>query len=147
MRFQFDDGGRSEAGREGRTGDCVARAIAIAAQLPYENVYEALAAGNANQRRGKYKSSKDGKRTASHGISTKRKWFDEYMQSLGFKWTPTMFVGQGCKVHLKSDELPNGRIIVSLSRHMAAVIDGVLHDTYDCSRDEKRCVYGYYSIA
>jgi hypothetical protein len=26
-----------------------------------------------------------------------------------------------------------------------AVIDGVIHDTYDPSRDGKRCVYGYFT--
>jgi hypothetical protein len=34
---------------------------------------------------------------------------------------------------------------VVLSRHYAAVIDGVLHDVVDCSRGGTRCVYGYYS--
>jgi len=29
---------------------------------------------------------------------------------------------------------------------MAAVIDGVLHDAYDCSREGTRCVYGYYKL-
>ena len=32
-----------------------------------------------------------------------------------------------------------------LSRHMCAVIDGVIHDTYDPSRDGTRAVYGYYT--
>lgn len=147
MQFNFNDGGRKEAGRKGSTGDCVARAIAIAAQLPYEKVYDRLAIENMFERQTKRSSKSSGKLTASKGISTKRKWFNDYMEELGFKWTPTMFVGQGCKVHLKASELPAGRLIVSLSRHMAAVIDGVLNDTYDCSRDETRCVYGYYSKA
>jgi hypothetical protein len=56
-----------------------------------------------------------------------------------------MQIGSGCKVHLRSDELPIGRLVVGLSRHSAAVIDGVLHDTYDCSRRGTRCVYGYWS--
>jgi hypothetical protein len=30
------------------------------------------------------------------------------------------------------------------SRHLVAVIDGVIHDTHDCSRDGTRCVYGYF---
>lgn len=30
------------------------------------------------------------------------------------------------------------------SKHLAAVVDGVLHDTYDCTREGTRCVYGYY---
>jgi hypothetical protein len=45
---------------------------------------------------------------------------------------------------LKEDELPKGRIICRLSKHYAAVIDGVLNDTYDCSRKGTRCVYGYF---
>jgi len=40
-----------------------------------------------------------------------------YNESLGWKWTPTMRIGQGCKVHLRADELPVGRLIVSVSRH------------------------------
>ena len=55
-----------------------------------------------------------------------------------------MQIGAGCKVHLRADELPRGQLLVSLSRHSAAVIDGVLHDTHDCSRDGMRCVYGYW---
>jgi hypothetical protein len=61
------------------------------------------------------------------------------------KWTPTMQIGLGCKVHLKPDELPQGRLVVCVSRHYTAVIDGVIHDNHDCSRDETRCVYGYYT--
>ena len=56
-----------------------------------------------------------------------------------------MFIGQGCKVHLKKDELPMGILIVSCSKHITVVKDGVLHDTYDCSRRGTRCVYGYWS--
>ena len=28
-----------------------------------------------------------------------------------------------------------GRIVVQIKEHLAAVINGVLHDTYDCSRN------------
>jgi hypothetical protein len=55
-----------------------------------------------------------------------------------------MMIGTGCTVHLRSDELPGGRLIVALSRHWCAVIDGVIHDLYDCSRGGTRCVYGYW---
>lgn len=70
--------------------------------------------------------------------------YDRYMKSIGWVWVPTMKIGQGCKVHLRSEELPSGRIIVELSKHSAAVVDGVLHDLSDCSRGGTRCVYGYY---
>ena len=50
MEFNFNDGGRAKAGYKGLTGDCVARAISIAAELPYKEVYDRLAEGNATQR-------------------------------------------------------------------------------------------------
>ena len=56
-----------------------------------------------------------------------------------------MAIGSGCKVHLRADELPSGRLIVSVSKHLTAVIDGVIHDNHDPSRDGTRCVYGYFS--
>ena len=56
-----------------------------------------------------------------------------------------MGIGTGCKVHLRADELPAGRLVAALSHHMVAVIDGIIHDTYDCSREGTRCVYGYFT--
>jgi hypothetical protein len=55
-----------------------------------------------------------------------------------------MGIGTGCQVHLREDELPKGNIIVNLSKHLSCVKDGVLHDTYDCTRNGNRCVYGYW---
>ena len=69
----------------------------------------------------------------------------KYLKKLGWNWTPTMFIGQGCKVHLKKNELPGGTLIVSCSKHITVVKNGVLHDTYDCSRRGTRCVYGYWT--
>ena len=142
--FVYNDGGREAAGYKGKAGDCVCRSIAIAAQLPYQQVYDRLAEGNATQRKSKHAGKQS--RSARDGIYTHRKWFKDYMVELGFVWTPTMQIGSGCKVHLKADELPSGRLVCSLSKHLAAVIDGVVHDTYDCSRNGTRCVYGYWQI-
>lgn len=69
----------------------------------------------------------------------------KYLASFGWKWTATMRVGSGCTVHLRDGELPQGRLIVSLSRHLVAVIDGVVHDTGDPCRGGMRCVYGYWA--
>jgi hypothetical protein len=55
-----------------------------------------------------------------------------------------MGIGTGCSVHLRANELPPGRLIVSVSKHLVGVIDGVIHDTHDCSRAGDRCVYGYF---
>ena len=147
IRWVEDDGGRVSAGFKGSAGDCVTRAVAIASGRPYQEVYERLAEGNAAQRKTKRSHSNTGKRTARNGINTKRKWFKDYMTELGFEWVAAMQVGQGCKTHLRRSELPpEGHLVVSVSKHMAAVIDGVLFDTYDCSRDGSRCVYGYWML-
>ena len=143
MQFVYDDGGRAAAGFKGKAGDCVARAVAIASGRPYAEVYGRLAKETGDQRITRRTRVRGA--TARSGILTKRKWFKDYMAELGFSWTPTMKIGSGCKVHLRADELPRGRIIVALSHHYAAVIDGVIHDTYESDRDGTRCVYGYWS--
>ncbi len=140
--FVYNDGGRKAAGYKGSAGDCVCRAIAIAAQRPYQEVYDRLAEGNATQRKSKHSGKRS--RSARNGINTQRKWFKDYMLELGFIWTPTMQIGSGCQTHLTADELPTGRLVCNVSRHYVAVIDGVINDTYDCSRNGKRCVYGYW---
>jgi len=144
LEFRFHDGGREDAtGRSKRSGDCVTRAIAIASQRSYAEVWEALTEGNATQRKTK-RSPKTANRDADTGVLVKRKWFRDYMASLGFVWIPTMTIGSGCKVHLRRGELPDGRLVVAVSKHYVAVIDGVIHDTYDPSRGGNRCVYGFW---
>ena len=139
MEWQYNDGGRADAGYKGRTGDCVCRAIAIATETPYQEVYDKLNELGKKERTGKRKKDKSHARTGVYKQTIRK-----YMESIGWKWVPTMLIGQGCKVHVKASELPKGRLVLSLSKHSTAVIDGVLHDTYDCSRNETRCVYGYY---
>jgi hypothetical protein len=147
LELKIDDGGRANAGYKGMAGDCVVRSIAIAANLSYKKVYEDLYQANEIFRTTSktklarsLKQKNDSPRTGTHRVVLKK-----YLLQLGWKWTPTMFVGQGCKVHLKKDELPNGTLIVSCSKHITVVKDGVLHDTYDCSRNGTRCVYGYWT--
>lgn len=141
MRYVFNDGGRAEDGFRGTAGDCVVRAISIATQRPYLDVYKEVSGGCRDQR----VTKKAGRKvSARNGVHTNRKWFKDYMAKLGWKWVPTMTIGSGCKVHLREEELPRGRLIVMVSKHCCAVIDGVIHDTFDPSRDGTRCVYGYY---
>lgn len=144
--FQYNDGGRAASGFRGKTGDCVTRAIAIATEIPYREVYDAInqAAKSEQHRRGKVGFAAATGRGSSARTGVHKQTIRQFIESLGWKWTPTMKVGSGCKVHLRDDELPPGRLIVSVSKHLVAVIDGVIHDTHDPSRDGKRCVYGYW---
>lgn len=145
IKFVKNDGGRAASGYVGKTGDCVARSIAIVMDLPYHKVYSDLSWINATMPKTKGRKTA-GVHSAAHGIYTESVLFKRYMMRLGFIWIPTMTIGSGCLVHLRAVELPKGRIIVRVTRHLAAVIDGVLHDTHDCSRGGTRCVYGYWKL-
>lgn len=136
-----NDGGRAGSGFKGTTRDCVCRAISIASGKPYTEVYAALNEVAQDERRG---TRKRGVSSARRGVY--RATYHKYLLALGFEWTPTMRIGQGCKVHLREGEIPmRGRLVVSLSRHLVAVIDGTIHDTRDPGRDGTRCVYGFYT--
>jgi len=124
----YDDGGRARAGYEFHSaGDCVSRAIAIATQMPYEMVVDIVD-------------------KACHGYrgSSQSGVFDPTIKgiltSLGWKRTTT-------KAHLNSDEFPPGRLLLEVNRHLVAMVDGVIHDTYDPSEHGSRRVYAYWRLA
>lgn len=135
----YNDGGRATAGYKGSTGDCAVRAIAIVTELPYQEVYDAINDLAQCEHKGRRKRGISNARTGVY-----RQTVSKYLLGLGYQWTPTMQIGSGCKVHLCREELPAGRLIVCVSRHYTAVIDGVIHDTYNPARGGTRCVYGYY---
>ena len=137
--FKYNDGGRKEAGYKGDAGDCVTRAIAIATERPYQEIYNEI---NEISKLEKNSKRRNGRSSARNGVY--KQTIRKYMAKLGWKWVPTMFIGQGCKVHLCKEELPKGRLVVNVSKHSTAVIDGVINDTYQPARGGTRCVYGYY---
>jgi hypothetical protein len=140
ISWRYADGGRAEAGYKGTApGDCVCRAVAIAEGLPYEKVYDMIHNLAKRERAGK-----SGLRSNPR-LRVYKTTYKALLQVLGWKWIPTMQIGSGCKVHLRADELPKDRtIIVSLSKHISCVINGVVHDLYDPSREGQRCVYGIW---
>jgi hypothetical protein len=146
--YQYNDGGRKSARFKGEGGDCVVRAIAIAAELPYSHVWHQINDNNeylvATSRKKKVMMSKIFTNNSRPENGAFKESYHDYILSLGFEWVPTMAIGTGCKMHLRSGELPMGRLIARVSKHLCAVIDGVLHDNHDSSRNGKRCVYGYY---
>lgn len=141
MNYEYHDGGRAAAGYKGDAGDCVTRAIAIASGLSYQTIYDLINAEAARERVTKRKKHAR-LRSARTGVYKSTR--DRVLDALGWVWFPTMSIGSGCKVHLRADELPAGRLIVSVSKHLCAVVDGTVFDTHDPRRDGKRCVYGYW---
>lgn len=149
MQFIVNDGGRAAAGYKGKTGDCVCRAIAIATGRPYQEVYDRLAIGNKTQRITKHSSKGTaGKLTARNGIYTSRKWFKDYMAELGFEYI-TLVPVFGQRPPTVNEFLrirSMGRVVLSLRRHSAAMINGVIHDTWDSSKNGTAPVFGYWLL-
>ena len=137
MDFKFNDGGRSNYYKATKVGDCGVRALAIVLDKDYKEVYKQVDHFCKTVR-----TKGRGFSSPRNGIH--REIMDAAAEYYGLKWVPTMKVGQGCTTHLDAKELPAGRVLCRVSNHYAAVIDGVLNDTYDSSRGGKRCVYGYY---
>lgn len=134
MKYQFNEGGRWMAGYKNTAGDCVVRAISIATEIPYKEVYnELMYLMNQTNKAGWKKSSP--REGVPNAVS------DYFLKQLGFKY---MEIGKDAGVAFMDGVLPQGRLIVRLHRHLVAVIDGVLNDTYDSSKDGTNLILGYY---
>ena len=132
MKIEINDGGRAKYFSANKVGDCVTRAIAIVTQQDYKEVYDEITRIIGY--------------TPRNGVN--KKDVKKVMAAFGGKWHSCMSIGSGCKVHLTDNEVPmKGRIICQLSHHACAVIDGVINDTYDASRNGTRCVYGYWDFS
>lgn len=131
LAFQYNDGGRSRYFKAQKVGDCVTRAFAIATGKDYKEVYDLI-----------FKIAKE---TPRNGV--RKSVSKKVAKQLGGVWHPLMSIGTGCKSHLRVNEVPmQGKIVCSVSKHLTAIIDGVINDTYDCGRDGDRCVYGYWEF-
>lgn len=137
-----DDGGRADAGFRGSAGDCAARAVAIATGAKYVDVYDRINVLARTERTGKRKRGISNAR-----LGVYRPLMHRLMAEHGATWTPLVGIGTGSTTRLRADELPDGRLVLSLSKHYAAVLGGVVHDTHDPTRNGTRCVYGYWRLS
>jgi hypothetical protein len=158
-RWVKDDGGRKKSGiastarRKDEARDCVTRAIAIATGKPYREVHDALTVATVrllyeggdpeSPEWSKYARRRGGVCAFDPDHGCPDGAYRPYLESLGWRYTST----KGGKAHLRADELPCGRLIVLIHRHLVAVIDHVIHDTHDCRGSGKRPVLGYWSRA
>jgi len=145
MEFNYNRGGYTRGSGLNR-GDCVPRAITIATELPYQIVFDEL---QRRQTEWRIKSnSKKAYNKKPHRnkcyMGTYKEAYKPDLEELGWTWVPKMFIGQGFKTYLRKEDLPPGRLIVKVRRHLTSVIDGVLNDTWDCSEEGNKGVYGYY---
>jgi len=88
-----------------------------------------------------------GVRSARGGIDCTSRWFADYMDELGFVGVQTMVDNRAHVLFNEWGGLPKaGRLVVHLSTHSVAVINGEIHDVSDCSKGGQRCVYGYWLL-
>jgi hypothetical protein len=130
MEFVWHDGGRATCGFVGTTGDCVARAIAIATGEVYRDVYQAL--------------SDMADKTARHGIAAPV--IQKFLADRGWK----MRLGLEF-----ADALPRGVVLVELacpedgrrSEHMCCVIDHTVYDTWNPFETDEYEIKSYWTCA
>lgn len=97
-------------------GDCVKRAITIATGIDYREVSLEL---------NRYK-----KETGSKRFNDQNNWKKFVNKKLkltkvtGWTWTK---LGEFCKQN------PKGKFIISIRKHLVAVVDGKINDTWNCS--------------
>ena len=154
MEFVYNDGGRSKYFKANNVGDCVTRAIAIATGLDYKEIYDKL---NKMAKRESVKNHRGHKRSESRNGVFKETW-KRYLDELGWVHVSTCAIGSRAdKLKFVDGALPSkGTFIVQLSKHLTVLKDGVINDTYDCSKksyfdeygdlvtNDERCVYGYW---
>jgi hypothetical protein len=151
-RFVYDDGGRAAAGFTGKTGDCACRAIAIATGKPYREVYDGLNGLCTLLRLNQYR------RAVGSETGIPDEVIHLYLSPLGWQWTstddhathPYLSTGRwnpaSTKVaRLHRWDLPTGRLVVVVRKHLVAVIDHVVHDNGEHWRG-RRVVHGYYTL-
>lgn len=141
MKHVYSDGGRSKYFRAENVGDCVTRAICNASGKDYFEVYSDLKRLARDERITKRHKTKS---TVRNGVSIKtvHKYLEE---ELKWKWHSCCGIGKTMRTHLTESELPGGILICQVSKHLTCVKDRVLYDTYDCTRDGSRMVYGYWT--
>ena len=132
LEWNYNDGGREDAGYNVKADDCVTRALAIASEISYKEAYKT--AWNWIGR------------SPRNGFPKKE--VRKFLEAQGFKWKPLMRIGSGCTNNVSLEGIPSvkGTFILKLSSHLTTVIDGVINDTYDPSRGGTRCIYGYYVL-
>ena len=124
VRFRKDDGGRAAAGYRGDAGDCVVRSLSILLDYPYKPLYLEMA-----REQGKLKDRKGRKmaRSARNGVD--KRAYTKVFERHGL-----------VKVRLPKGQRPTiseaheryGNCIITTAKHIFAVVDGAVRDTWDC---------------
>lgn len=136
MPWTYNDGGRSKY-YSGDEYDSITRSISIVTNKDYKEIHDLLE---------EYikKEQLDERYVKNSTLKVKKDAAANLLKDMGYTWIPTLKFAEGVHVHLRPNELPNGRLVVNISKHFTAVIDNVINDIYKVDRNGTRAVYGYW---
>ena len=127
MRFIKNHGGREKYFptnlKKDRTNDCVIRAISIATEIDYLKVRDAL-----------FDIAKEQGR-----MPNDKTVYETYLESLG--WVKKSPMKNRYNKKYRLGRIKIDRAIFKTTRHLSAVVDGNLNDTWDC---REWCANSYY---
>ena len=127
MNLFYDDGGRSKYFDTLDVQDCVTRSIAIATNLNYLDIHHEI--------------SKRVSKNKNADMPVSNKIMKSYLLELGYKYIKPIKNGK----LLRLDDLPKNKVLmVKIAKHLTVLNHGSILDTWDCSKDGKACVYGYF---
>lgn len=130
-KYQYTDGGKSLSKRPKQINDCTVRALAIVANIAYDEAYDLLS------ERGR--------------ICNKRFFFpnkakDDCIAGLILKWKsfPAIKGQERMNIGKFGIEHPKGIYVCKTAKHVFAVIDGVVYDSFESYPE--RCIYGMWTV-
>lgn len=125
--FEKSDAGRSQSRRPKQTNDCTVRALALARGIEYDSAYDLLANAGRKCARGFFLGD----------------WLEgqPWAEKIRF---PAIKGQRRMNPAAFTEQFKEGRYICRVSKHVFAVIDGVVYDTFESRPD--RCIYTAWRI-
>ena len=120
--FEWNDGGREDAGFKGYTGDCVIRAIAIATGIDYKYVYDTVKTIAKNWKGNTKKAERIRAFKVSRG--TPVALAEKFLFDNGW-------VKVKGKLRVDDNKFKTGNFVLSVRSHFASMKDGIYMDTWD----------------
>lgn len=142
FKFRQSDGYKSEETKYPHgTADCVARAISIACEIPYDDTCEVINAilggkcGHPEKDYARY--------IGLTGRQTRR-----VMELFGFEWVALKRIGSHGSIKVKHNMFYIGKTILSMRMHTMAYVNGVcIDDSPKRARNGDAIVYGYWYLS
>jgi hypothetical protein len=111
-----------------KTNDCVVRAICNVTGKQWSEVYNKLCAIGSEM----------------YLMPNDKRVYTKYLAELGWQKQPMPKKENGIRFTLKEFVEANGKItiVASVVKHLTAIVEGELHDTWNCGH---KCIGNFYS--